>query len=149
MPTSGLHVTRIHSAWSFVQGSSVSRGIWGVHTCACMISDVIFFLAAWYPITVPWLDHPLFIHSPLGRHFGRELIYPTDLISIFVIFRQGLAFVRALCRGVWLPRSLGNCKHPRDSNCFRSEAYIFIPPCLLLQQRLGEAGRREKEANKL
>lgn len=114
-----------------------------------MISDVIFFIAAWYPITVPWLDHPLFIHSLLGRHFGRELVYPTDLISIFVILRQGLAFVRTLCRGVWLPRTLGNCKHPRDSDCFRSEAYIFIPPCLLLQQRLREVERREKEANKL
>ena len=70
-----------------------------------MISDVIFLMAVWCSTTLPCLDHPLFILSPLGRRSGCELICPADLTDFhFLNFEAGLAFFQGImqrCLAPW------------------------------------------------
>lgn len=63
---------------------------------------------------------PLCIQSPVDRHLG------CGLISTFTILLEGVAFVTALGRGVWLPGNLSNYKHLPDPNCL-DQKHIHLP----------------------
>lgn len=119
--------------------------------------------SVWLRVLVP---HSFsLLHSTPSRHPGHPTLclsilrwmdisamswfFPTNLIIHFMILMQAGAFIRALCRVVWFPRSLRNCEHFPGLICFGAEIYIYLQLQVFhWNTDLGGARARERKGSK-